>query len=620
MKAKNFGKKKIILILVLAAVCLLFLAYMGVGLFFGKHFQYNTRINGVDCSRKTIPEVEQLIQDEISTYQLQLTGREESQELIRGKDIGLKPVFDGSLEKELAASNGFAWPLSLFHKTEIELETMVEYEEGLLDQVIDGLECVKPGVMKPPKDAYISSYIEGKGYEIVPEEEGTRVDKELVKEALHKALINLREQMSLEEEKCYMEPKIRSDNEKLTATLEKLNKYVSTKVTYDLGQDTDVLDGDIIQDWITLEDNGKITIDQEKIAKYVDSLAEKYDTAKKARSFTTSYGSTINIGWNEYGWKIDQEQEEAAILENVKSGEQISRELMYSQRARSHGNSDHGGTYVEINLTAQHLYFYKDGNLVVESDLVSGNLAKGNGTPGGAFPLAYKQRDAVLRGEDYRTPVSYWMPFNGGIGLHDATWRSDFGGNYYKSSGSHGCINLPYSVAEKIYNNIEAGDAIFVYELAGTESAKGIAQDAAGSVIGLIGAIGEVTLESEGAIQSARTAYDGLNDMAKGYVNNYDSLVNAEAVFAGLVAQQQAQAQAQSEAQPVIDAIAGIGEVTLEREAAIVDARQRYNALSEGAKPYVTNLNVLVEAENKLDKLKKEQAEEAEKAEKAEKE
>lgn len=110
-----------------------------------------------------------------------------------------------------------------------------------------------------------------------------------------------------------------------------------------------------------------------------------------------------------------------------------------------------------MNLTAQHLFYYKDGALVVESDFVSGNEAKGWSTPAGAYGLYYKQRDKTLRGEDYATPVSFWMPFNGGVGFHDATWRNKFGGSYYKRGGSHGCVNLPYSVAKTLYENIEAG-------------------------------------------------------------------------------------------------------------------------------------------------------------------
>mgnify|MGYP000563948544 FL=1 len=169
----------------------------------------------------------------------------------------------------------------------------------------------------------------------------------------------------------------------------------------------------------------------------------------------TSYGKTVTITTGNYGWKIDQAKETAALVSLIKNGEQTSREPEYSQKAASHSGNDYGNTYVEINLTAQHLYFYANGKLLVESDFVSGNAAKGWSTPAGAYSITYKQRNATLKGQGYATPVSYWMPFNGGIGFHDATWRGSFGGQIFWNSGSHGCINLPYSAAQTIYQNIE---------------------------------------------------------------------------------------------------------------------------------------------------------------------
>ena len=71
--------------------------------------------------------------------------------------------------------------------------------------------------------------------------------------------------------------------------------------------------------------------------------------------------------------------------------------------------------------------------------------------------------NVTLKGADYESPVTYWMPFNGGIGLHDATWRSRFGGSIYYYSGSHGCVNLPYSAAADIYSIVEAGMPVVCY-------------------------------------------------------------------------------------------------------------------------------------------------------------
>ena len=126
---------------------------------------------------------------------------------------------------------------------------------------------------------------------------------------------------------------------------------------------------------------------------------------------------------------------------------------------------------MEIDLTAQHLWYYKDGMLLMDSDFVSGTYYDySRQTPGGTYTLKAKQRNQVLRpapnedgSYDYESPVSYWLPFNGGIGLHDANWRWNFGGNIYLYGGSHGCINLPVSFAGNFYENIEVGCPIVCF-------------------------------------------------------------------------------------------------------------------------------------------------------------
>ena len=142
-------------------------------------------------------------------------------------------------------------------------------------------------------------------------------------------------------------------------------------------------------------------------------------------------------------------------MEDIKNGTVGVREPIYFQKAVKYGSKDYGNTYVEINLTAQHLYVYKKGKMVLESDFVSVKNTKGRKTPPGVYGITYKERDATLIGEDYETPVSYWMPFNGHIGLHDAIWRTKFGADLYNNGGSHGCINLPFHVAEKIYRIVD---------------------------------------------------------------------------------------------------------------------------------------------------------------------
>lgn len=292
-----------------------------------------------------------------------------------------------------------------------------------------------------------------------------------MKEAVATAIMSLAESVDLEEQGCYLAPSVTSEDEALKTACETMNKYVGAKITYKFGDKAETLNGNEIHNWLTV--NGtSVSVSESKAAEYVKNLASTCNTAYKPKTLKTSYGKTVTITTGNYGWKIDQAKETAALVSLIKNGEQTSREPEYSQKAASHSGNDYGNTYVEINLTAQHLYFYANGKLLVESDFVSGNAAKGWSTPAGAYSITYKQRNATLKGQGYATPVSYWMPFNGGIGLHDANWRKTFGGTIYKNGGSHGCVNLPPAVAKTIYENISTGDPVLCYHLDGTESSK----------------------------------------------------------------------------------------------------------------------------------------------------
>lgn len=442
--------------------------YVGMSQKYKTRFFPNTQINGVDASGKTAAEVQELIAEGVNGYTLTIDERNNQTETIAGTDIKLHAEFDGSLEKMVAAQNPFAW---LWHmkQEEYTIGTMVAYDDAALESQIRNLSCLDPEKAVEPVNAKISEYVSGQGYSIEPEQEGTAVEAEKLTQAVTGAIENLQDHLSLEEADVYKKPTVLKDDASLAEQLDKMNKYAKMSVTYQFGDSTETLNGDQIHAWLIANADGSVSVDSSKGSEYVSEMAKAHNTSNKAKTLKTSYGSTIQVSGGTYGWKINQAAETEALAAIIASGESTTREPEYSQKAASHGANDYGDTYVEINLTGQHLFFYKEGKLVVESDFVSGNLAKGWGTPAGSYPLAYKQKNAVLKGENYRTPVNYWMPFNNGIGMHDAKWRSSFGGTIYKTGGSHGCINLPPSVAKTIFDNISAGTPVICYNLPGTE-------------------------------------------------------------------------------------------------------------------------------------------------------
>ena len=194
-----------------------------------------------------------------------------------------------------------------------------------------------------------------------------------------------------------------------------------------------------------------------------DMKQADHDTVGTERQFQTTSGRTVYVYGSAYGWKIDQDKEVAQLMQEIQSGTQTTREPVYSMRANAHGINDLGDTYIEVDLTEQYMWYYQNGNIIFQSEIVSGLPSDPNRkTPPGIFTLNSKSSPSVLRGEmtangtySYEQPVTYWMPFNGGIGFHDADWQPYFGGDRYLTGGSHGCINLPPENAGQLYSLIQ---------------------------------------------------------------------------------------------------------------------------------------------------------------------
>lgn len=252
---------------------------------------------------------------------------------------------------------------------------------------------------------------------------------------------------------------------------QKLATVNGMSVTYQMpDKQTEVLDGLTIASWVNGSQGLAVSVDAAKVADYVQGLRNKYDTPTGTQTWQSADGTTKSIKTN-YGWHIDQAKETEALIANIQSLQSVTREPVYASRAVQTEMPQWGKTFVEIDLSSQHVYYYQDGNCVWDSKCVTGTATDPDrATPTGVFALKYKQRDRVLRGRinpqtgkpSYESPVAYWMPFNGNIGLHDANWRSSFGGSIYLKSGSHGCINLPPENAKTLFNLITPGTVIVV--------------------------------------------------------------------------------------------------------------------------------------------------------------
>ena len=472
---KRHGKVNRAAVLV-SPLVLLVAVYIGIGLYYRTHFLPNTIVGGYDCSGMKASQAAELWGASLEDYVLEVKGREPftgASDAVLGTITPVQiqmsyPDMTNTLEHIISDQDWMLWIMALLGRgQEIYFERLYYiYDDALVDGVVRSWDACQSANMHTAQDAYISEYSEAlRGYEVIPEVGGTQLDVEevivLVKEALSLGDCSL----DLETLGFYSDANILRDDRSLTQPVETANLWLSTSIVYDWNGNEVLLDAEMIRDWVSIQD-GKAILDEEAVSSFVKTQARHYDTFGKKKKFTTTLGVELTLSSASYGWKTDRKKEAEELLQLIMEGSTEPREPIYTCKGMvkvTDSVNDIGDTYVEADLTNQHLYMYQDGEIVLETDFVSGKISNGNGTPEGIFGITYKTTNAVLRGPDYATPVSYWMPFYGNYGMHDATWRSSFGGSIYLNNGSHGCINLPEAMAEQIYRYVFAGFPVICY-------------------------------------------------------------------------------------------------------------------------------------------------------------
>lgn len=442
---------------------MILIAYIAVAVYFGSHFYEDTEIYGIDCSQKTVDEVKALVEEKLDDYQLKLEERGGAEEYITAQQIDLQFVDNSSIDRMLKAQRSYLWPITMMLERNQMASVAFSYDQEKALTALQSLECMNPIYVKAPTDAYLQ--VTEQGYEIIGETEGNTLDQDKTKNALFSALDAGKSTISLEEEDCYVKPEIYQDDKALTAEAEAKNELLKADITYDFGDRQERVNAPVIAEWITQMTDGGYVIDEVKVMDYVESLALKYDTFGLPRTFYTTLGTTVTLSDGDYGWCIDQSATLVDLLNALSEGYQGTMEPQYLYTATSRNTDDIGYTYVEICISQQRMWCYKDGVCIVDTPIVTGNPNKGNATPSnGVWSIDAKMRDYTLVGEGYRSPVDYWMPFNGDIGIHDMQNRAYFGSTIYLTNGSHGCVNTPYDAVKTIYENVSIGTAVVVYD------------------------------------------------------------------------------------------------------------------------------------------------------------
>ena len=441
-------------------------AYAGMSYYYSDKFFEGTSINGINCSGKTAYEAEQEIAKTVADYSIEVDARNQDPETISGDQIGYSYVSDGSILKLLKEQKPYEWIRGYFEKKSYTAAENTTYDKEKLKEQVKALSCAQEENQVAPENAYVA-FKDGQ-FVIVPETEGSKLNIKQAYQVLDAAVAAGQTSVNFADTpEAYVSADVTQNDQALQSALEACNNYTRASITYTFGDETVTLDGSTIKDWLNFDEKGQLIMDdasfQQHIADYVAQLAAAHDTVGTEREFQTTSGRTVSVYGSAYGWQIDQASEVAELTQEIQSGTQTTREPVYSMTANAHGYNDIGNTYIEVDLSEQHMYYYQNGADIFESDIVSGDMRyTDRQTPSGIYTLYYKKSPDVLRGKqlangkyEYESKVNYWMPFNGGIGFHDADWQPYFGGDRFMEGGSHGCINMPPEKAAELYQIIE---------------------------------------------------------------------------------------------------------------------------------------------------------------------
>lgn len=380
----------------------------------------------------------------LNTYNKEIIFIENNEKIIYTfKEIGIIPVIsDKQVEK---IENSF-----YINKDKLDISYDTTYLFNKLNELNIDRKQSNPAFIKKENNKYsIGDIIRGnylnidKIYEFIEENMGD-----------NSIIMNLQDyyvsDIVLEEDKSLLKDKISLVNNFCIAYTNGFNLKINDIVDYTYTDGTDIYFDESLSNEF-----------KEYIDRIIETELDDFDTVGNSINFTTSNEHDIVVEGGTWGNIFSSDLETEYILDKLLKNDftpVLNRTPIYSQKM-----NEISGTYIEISKAEQHIWYYEDGELVMDSDIVTGNL-RNHDTPSGIYFVSERISGKYLRGPGYVTWVNKWMRLtNSGIGLHDATWRSKFGGEIYTYDGSHGCINLPKKFAYDLFDRIKTKTCVVIY-------------------------------------------------------------------------------------------------------------------------------------------------------------
>lgn len=440
---------------------------LGIG-YYAEKFQANSSFGSIDISNLTLAEAKERIAVDLAKEQITLTENGQTLGTFTFADLQGQVDIDQALEQVYQSQNPSAWITGYFSSSKYNnlLMNNVQISDENLNTALQSL-GLDNSQRTPAQDAAIR-YSDAQGYYVEPEQTGTQLDFGKVKQMIVEGLQTGQE--TIEINQAYLQPAVTSQDETITTYMNRINQYVETAITLDIAGNKVTIPKEEILKWIHFDGSNQIVVDKESVKEYLATLNEQYATYNKSRQFASTLQGTVTVSAGTLGWSIDREAEANQIIADLEAGQDVTRQPNIAGSGyNTDGSSDIGSTYVEVDIANQMMYYYRNGEQVLSTPVVTGRTGTADTVPG-AYAVWNKEENATLKGynvhtqKDYAQPVSYWMPFDDtGQGIHDASWQSSFGGTAYLTSGSLGCINTPPDVMAQLFSLVEVGTPVIIF-------------------------------------------------------------------------------------------------------------------------------------------------------------
>lgn len=454
-------KKKWLLIpLVLVLILVSFYCYQAIQ--FQNKFLDKTMIGNTDVSKLSKEEAKTKLNELVDSEVYRVLDNGEVFKEIPKKELGMEYDIDKTVNDAMSKQNSWLWFMSYIKAPEKEDLEAKGINKESLNKIMGSLNKELDTFNKNRKQTKNASVEQKDGkFQIIPEVQGDSIDTKKFILATEKSIE--KGESDIELTKFIEKPTILATDDDLKKELTNINKVAEINASYTINGQEVKIPKDKMASWVIFKD-GKLNLKQDEVKKYVEELGATYNTSTNPSKFKSTKRGEVSVPAGALSWTIATDTEVAQLTEAILKGEDFSGRVPAFQGSGTPASPLIGNTYIEVDLQNQHMWLYKDGEEVLETPVITGKPS--TPTPPGVFYVWNKKRNEILRGEDYASPVDYWMPIDWtGVGIHDSPWQNSnaYGGNSFETVGSHGCINTPPSVCAKLFDMIEVGVPVVVF-------------------------------------------------------------------------------------------------------------------------------------------------------------